>query len=71
MNVKFTNWVKWQYHKNIDRIKLPGVYAIAKSEKNIAGETFSWISDIIYFGMTNSQGGLISRLQQFNRTIRF
>jgi hypothetical protein len=49
---------------------MPGVYCIALSRKNISGINFSWRREIIYIGMTNSKGGLKSRLQQFDNTIK-
>ena len=48
---------------------MPGVYALALPVSDIGGENFDWIADIIYFGMTNSVGGLAARLKQFDNTI--
>lgn len=70
MKKSFSKWVFWQERNNLDNIKLPGIYIIALSDKNIAGKIFSWRKEIIYVGMTNSQGGLKSRLQQFDNTIK-
>ena len=64
----FSNWKKWD-DRNGDNLKDPGVYCIAKFRKNIDGKKFSWIREIVYIGMTNSQGGLQSRLNQFHNTI--
>jgi len=50
-------------------LQYQGVYAIALSHNDISGELFSWRSEIFYIGMTNSKGGLKSRLQQFENTI--
>jgi hypothetical protein len=36
----------------------------------MSGIPFSWCADIVYVGMTNARGGLKSRLQQFDNTIR-
>ena len=47
----------------------PGVYALAVSEKDISDKKFDWVEEIIYFGMTNSGGGLRARLKQFDNTI--
>lgn len=53
-----------------DGMDLPGVYAVARSEKDLSGRPFSLCSEIIYFGMTNCIGGLKSRLHRFDQTIR-
>ncbi|MCU0784161.1 MAG: hypothetical protein MUF81_08990 [Verrucomicrobia bacterium] len=50
-------------------MKYPGIYAIALSDEDIASTPFTWRKEIIYIGMTNSKGGLKSRLQQFENTI--
>jgi hypothetical protein len=47
----------------------PGVYALAITEADIAHTPFSWLQETIYIGMTNSKGGLKSRLKQFDNTI--
>jgi hypothetical protein len=47
----------------------PGIYVIAHTRARLAGKAFAWRPDIIYIGMTNSIGGLRSRLQQFDNTI--
>jgi len=51
-------------------MKCPGVYALALPKIDLAGQDFDWISDIIYFGMTNCGGGLSARLRKFDDTIR-
>ena len=66
---EFTHWAKWQNRKSLPDLQYPGVYAIALSHQDISGTLFSWRSEIIYIGMTNSKGGLKSRLQQFENTI--
>jgi hypothetical protein len=68
-DVKLKDFSKWKKWADIKNIKYPGVYCIAKLIKNIDGEKFSWIREIVYIGMTNSQGGLQSRLNQFHNTI--
>lgn len=35
----------------------------------MSGAKFTWNEDVIYIGMTNSVGGLRSRLRQFDNTI--
>ena len=66
----FAKWAKWADRNDMQSTHLPGVYAIALSTKDISGTTFSWRREIIYIGMTNSKGGLKSRLQQFDNTIK-
>jgi len=48
----------------------PGIYAIAISSSKLSDEKFSFIPEIAYFGMTNSKGGLKSRLKAFDNTIK-
>lgn len=45
------------------------MYALAISDKNIAGMQFRYSEEIVYFGMTNSKLGLRGRLNQFSDTI--
>ena len=66
----FSAWAKWGNRNEMARLKYPGVYAIALSEADIAGKPFSWRPEVIYVGMTNAKGGLKSRLQQFDNTIK-
>ncbi|MBI5749422.1 MAG: hypothetical protein HZA00_09890 [Nitrospinae bacterium] len=70
MNNGFSNWAKWRGRNGLDDIELPGVYAIALSEQDISGTSFEWRREVIYVGMTNSKGGLKSRLQRFENTIK-
>ncbi len=65
----FSKWIKWSNRNNLSDLKSPGVYAISYSKTNLENNNFDWIKDIIYIGMTNSRGGLQSRLQQFDNTI--
>lgn len=70
MNIeRFSNWYKWKNRNDAENIKFPGIYIIAVSTKNLAGETFNWLSEIKYVGMTNSMAGLKGRLKQFDNTI--
>lgn len=66
----FSTWMKWRDRSELDDLDNPGVYSIAISNDNISNTPFSWRQEIIYVGMTNSKGGLKSRLQQFDNTIR-
>jgi hypothetical protein len=71
MYKKFSNWMRWHERNKLGgAMKYPGVYVIALSEKDIASTPFKWCQNIIYIGMTNSKGGLKSRLQQFENTIK-
>lgn len=66
---KFSHWVHWEDRDMIDSIKNPGVYALAITTKDISKKPFDYIKEIVYFGMTNSAGGLKARLNQFDYTI--
>lgn len=68
--MKFTAWAKFDFRNEIENINYPGIYAIAISAKNIAGELFNYRKEIVYFGMTNSKTGLRGRLNAFNNTLR-
>jgi len=70
MKHHFSLWVRWKERGALDGLRFPGVYALAISEEDIAGAAFSWRQEIIYVGMSNAKGGLKSRLQQFDNTIR-
>ncbi len=65
---RFTNWVKWEDRNALEGINYPGIYCIAVSGKSL--NTFSFIPELEYIGMTNSKGGLKSRLRQFDDTIK-
>lgn len=66
----FSNWARWSNRNTLDRLQFPGVYALVLSESDISGTPFSWRPEVIYVGMTNAKGGLKSRLQQFDNTIK-
>ena len=66
---KFAKWTKWEDRNNLPEIEYPGIYCIAISELDLSEQDFSWIREIKYVGMTNSQAGLKGRLKQFNSTI--
>ena len=65
----FSKWEKWEDRNTLSGIKYPGIYCIALIERDISKNDFSWIPEIAYIGMTNSKGGLKSRLKQFDNTI--
>lgn len=58
-------WQPLETHLN-ECGKFPGVYIIAYSNKNLENKKIN-IKDIFYVGMTNSLGGLNSRLKQFRK----
>jgi len=68
--LRFSKWVRWDDRSELDGLKYPGVYALAISRKNITGQDYAWLKDIVYFGMTNSEAGLKGRLSQFDNTLR-
>lgn len=69
MSMKNSGWFKWENRKSIPNINEQGVYFIALTDKNIEGESFSLIGEIIYIGLSISKKGLGSRLDQFRRAM--
>lgn len=67
--MKFSNWIKWPEGNKLNDFQYPGVYIISYNEHDINNNSFDWIREIIYIGMTNSKGGLKRRLRQFDNTI--
>ena len=67
--MNFSKWTNWQNRNQLDNLKYPGIYVLAFSDIDISGRLFKWKENIIYIGMTNSKGGLKSRLRQFENTI--
>ncbi|MDQ8182720.1 hypothetical protein [Pelagicoccus sp. SDUM812005] len=67
--MEFSDWIHWPKRNALNGIHHPGVYAIAISNRSINEKPFDYIPQIAYFGMTNSQGGLKSRLKAFENTI--
>ena len=65
----FSVWLPWRTRNDHPKIHLPGVYAVARFRTPPETRQFSLCEELIYFGMTNSKGGLKSRLRQFDRTI--
>ena len=70
MAKQFTNWIHWKDRAELAGLAYPGVYAIAISKRDISGTSFTWNPNIAYVGMTNTKGGLKSRLYQFDVTIK-
>ena len=66
---RFTEWYGWDRRENATEIRSPGIYVCAVSKNDISDNQFSWLSEVIYIGMTNSIAGLKGRLKQFDNTI--
>jgi hypothetical protein len=66
----FSFWSSWRERNEISNLQYPGIYAILYSDELLSGNRFSWSKKIIYIGMTNSRGGLRSRLRQFDKTLQ-
>lgn len=62
-------WFKWANRSQIDNFQEPGIYYIALSDTDIAGQDFKYIKEIIYIGMTISKQGVQGRLNQFKRAM--
>lgn len=69
-NYRNSNWIKWENRNKLEGIKYPGIYSISVTDENIEGNEFEMLESIEYIGMTNSNGGLKSRLNQFDSTIK-
>jgi hypothetical protein len=65
----FTRWVPWLNRAQLAELDMPGVYALAITDRDISGRVFSWRAEIVYVGMTNAQNGLRGRLMQFDATV--
>ncbi|MDQ1273059.1 MAG: hypothetical protein QG591_1689 [Planctomycetota bacterium] len=70
MKRAFSDWTKWTDRAALADLGYPGVYALAISPAELSAMPFSWRLEIVYVGMTNAKGGLKSRLQQFDNTIK-
>lgn len=66
---RFSRWVYWKNRHTLEGVNYAGVYALAVSSTDISDSEFDWINEIVYFGMTNSRGGIRSRLKQFDDTV--
>lgn len=62
----FSSWARWKDRDDLSFLNCPGVYTVAWSAEDIAGETFKWRKEIIYFGVADH---LRKRLKQFDDTI--
>jgi hypothetical protein len=51
-----------------ERLRYPGVYLLAYGAKELEGQNVK-IDDVYYIGMSNSAGGVRSRLRQFKSAL--
>jgi hypothetical protein len=66
---RFSKWSAWTSRGEMSGLDYPGIYAIARSSRDIHDQRFRWSPEIVYVGMTNSTSGLRGRLRQFDATI--
>ncbi|MEI8654875.1 hypothetical protein P4S57_20320 [Pseudoalteromonas sp. Hal273] len=66
----FTNWMRWVDREQSEGIQYPGIYICAITGEDLSSKDFSWVTNIVYVGMTNSVKGLKGRLKQFDDTIK-
>ena len=66
--LKFSRWIKWENRSKFTNRQWPGVYILAITNKNLENKKPNF-RDVVYIGMTNSHGGLISRWNQFDNSI--
>lgn len=66
--LQFSKWIRWKDRRKYPQGKLPGVYMLAITNKDLEGQNPRF-EDVVYIGMTNSRGGLISRWNQFDNSI--
>ena len=69
MSSRFSVWKRWNDRNALPDLSYPGVYALCISGVSLSGKPFGWRRGIVYVGMTNSVGGLASRLRQFDETV--
>ncbi|MGV1017979.1 MAG: hypothetical protein ACOYBW_11460 [Fluviibacter phosphoraccumulans] len=68
--MKFTNWQRFSDVDSKVISEEKGIYAFAISSTDFSNRVFHIDEEaIVYFGMTNSKGGLRSRLRQFRRAL--
>ena len=67
--LKFSAWIPWEDRHQYECRHMPSVYLLAISSKNLKGWSASY-ADTSYIGMTTARGGLISRWNQFDRSIQ-
>lgn len=66
---RFSCWAHWPDRGELEGLQFPGIYALAISRHDLSGKRFSWVKQIVYFGMSNAISGLKGRLKQFDNTI--
>ena len=66
--LSFSPWFAWEDRSKVPLSKMPGIYLISITLKDLKGETTKW-EDVSYIGMTNSRKGLLGRWQQFFNSI--
>ena len=66
--LRFSKWIKWANRCDFKSKEQPGVYMLAITRENLEGK-YPDFNDVVYIGMTNSQGGLTSRWKQFHDSI--
>jgi hypothetical protein len=69
MSNKNTKWFSWEKRNTIPNRNQPAIYYIAYIDKNIEGQAFNYIEEIVYIGMTISKNGLKGRLDQFQKAM--
>ncbi len=62
--------MRWVDREQSEGIQYPGIYICAITDEDLSSKGFSWITNIVYVGMTNSVKGLKGRLKQFDHTIK-
>lgn len=67
-SLEFSKWMKWEGRKEFDKIKCPGIYMLAITDKNLENKEYDF-EDVDYIGMSNSTLGLGGRWNQFERSI--
>jgi len=66
--ILFTHWVKWKDREQLNKIKLPGVYLLARFDNNAPlGPASPLKEQVIYIGETCANS-LLGRWRQFNRS---
>lgn len=69
MRPRFSLWKRWNDRDALPNLASPGVYVLCISGETLSDKPFDWCRQIVYVGMTNSVGGLASRLRQFDDTV--
>lgn len=69
MERDFGCWQRFYEVAPADITTEKGIYAFAISASDLSNAPFAVIKPIVYFGMTNAEGGLRGRLRQFRDTV--